>query len=433
MTQSRLSFLIAGSALLLALVLHLADLPSGNKESSRNQERDHIIAQYLLFKDSPNTDFDAIEPILKRYEKRNLGVEVTEALILCYGLQDNKEKARQLARFPNGNHELDAVKYALDLGDQLPDNWANAMKADWAGAKITSMIYERKGMEKEFAESLIHLRHYEAKLKRDFRVSSWNMMLCVFGAGLLFSMWLSSRQWRRLGENFFRLKSLSIPVEDLTRFFGLFLLGFMLAGFLVDLAFGGFSPWLQHAVGYLLQMAWGVYLLKKQIFKATLNNAAEALGFANLRMRFISIFQIFGGLAILVFMNAVTGFLEGILHWPQSNIDLDVHYSTLFDNPFVAIVFLFISCILGPLFEEILFRGLLLRGLMERVSPSTAICISAFCFSILHPLTNWPSVFLMEIGLGIVYYRTSNLLVNIWSHALWNGLVIWLSHIGGVY
>jgi len=434
MTRKQLSYLTLAGALLLAFIVHIVDLPEGKSEETIfQQNRNHIIAQYLLLKSSPALDASSLNSVLKSYEKKKIGPGVMEAMILCYGLEGNKAKARQLIRSSGDKESLVYVKYALDLGDSLPHNWADRELKDWVDAKIASMIYQRKGMEVEYVKNQILVHYYEARLERDFRVGSWNMMLCVFGAGLLFSMWLSSRQWRRLGENFFRLLPLPLPFEVLTRFFGFFLLGFMAIGLVVDLTLGSFSSWLGHVVSYLLQMTLGFYLIRRVVFKSNLDTIFEALGLSYMRMRFVVVFQVLGGLAILVFMNAVTGFMEFTLHWPQSNINLSTHFSSLFESPLVAVAFLFVSCILAPVFEEVVFRGLLMRGFMAHVSPSTAICMSSFCFAILHPLANWPSVFLMGVGLGIVYYRTSNLLVNIWAHAAWNGLVIWLSYIGAVY
>lgn len=143
-------------------------------------------------------------------------------------------------------------------------------------------------------------------------------------------------------------------------------------------------------------------------------------------MRFVNLFQILGGLAMLIFLMDVGQTLAIALRWPMDNRDFGAEINEIFQSPLQGAVFFFMAVLLAPVFEEIIFRGMILRGLMARFKPSTAICLSAFFFCILHPLTDWPQIFLMGIGLGLVYNRTANLLVNIWAHAAYNLISILL-------
>lgn len=78
--------------------------------------------------------------------------------------------------------------------------------------------------------------------------------------------------------------------------------------------------------------------------------------------------------------------------------------------------------VLGPLTEEIIFRGLILRGLLGRCRPWVAIVISAALFSLMH--LN-PAQIPITLGLGIVlgwvYFRTRSLGLCVFGHALNNG------------
>ncbi len=82
--------------------------------------------------------------------------------------------------------------------------------------------------------------------------------------------------------------------------------------------------------------------------------------------------------------------------------------------------------VLAPLGEELVFRGLLLRGLVRRMSFPIAAVISGVVFSVAHPQywTLWP--LLIGISLfGIVaafVYRTMGYPANVMMHAVFNGV-----------
>lgn len=79
-------------------------------------------------------------------------------------------------------------------------------------------------------------------------------------------------------------------------------------------------------------------------------------------------------------------------------------------------------CILAPILEEILFRGILLRGMLHQgINPAIAIVLSSFLFGMAH-MNPW-----QFIGAGIlgaifayVYYRTKSLWICIFLHSLNN-------------
>jgi membrane protease YdiL (CAAX protease family) len=79
-------------------------------------------------------------------------------------------------------------------------------------------------------------------------------------------------------------------------------------------------------------------------------------------------------------------------------------------------------CILAPIIEEILFRGILLRGLLQNgTSPILAIFLSSFLFGLAH-LNPWQFLGAGLLGaiFGFVYYRTKSLWLPIFLHALNN-------------
>lgn len=72
----------------------------------------------------------------------------------------------------------------------------------------------------------------------------------------------------------------------------------------------------------------------------------------------------------------------------------------------------------APVLEELIFRGIILDGLLKKYSPSKSILISSLLFGLVH-LNPWQFVtgFIIGIFSGWVYYKTRSLLNSIIIHA----------------
>ncbi|UKJ07466.1 CPBP family intramembrane glutamic endopeptidase [Solitalea lacus] len=82
-----------------------------------------------------------------------------------------------------------------------------------------------------------------------------------------------------------------------------------------------------------------------------------------------------------------------------------------------------LACIAAPVLEEIIFRGIVLKGLLQSNSPVKAIVISALLFGIIH--FNPPQsiqAFLLALLIGWIYYRTGDLSLCILVHFINNAL-----------
>jgi uncharacterized protein len=81
--------------------------------------------------------------------------------------------------------------------------------------------------------------------------------------------------------------------------------------------------------------------------------------------------------------------------------------------------------IMAPLIEELIFRGVIMHGLMRNYSKFTAVWVSALMFALFH-LNPWqfPATFILGLLLGLVMLRTRNILLCILGHAINNGLVL---------
>ena len=90
----------------------------------------------------------------------------------------------------------------------------------------------------------------------------------------------------------------------------------------------------------------------------------------------------------------------------------------------LASMLLFTAAI-PALFEETIFRGLVLHTLAADMSKRRAIVISAAMFAVLHgAIERTPGTFLGGVVFGWMYVQTGSLLPGIFAHALHNSLCV---------
>jgi len=85
----------------------------------------------------------------------------------------------------------------------------------------------------------------------------------------------------------------------------------------------------------------------------------------------------------------------------------------------------FALVVMAAVTEEVLFRGMILRGLLARMEPVRAVGISAGLFAVMH-LNPWqmPSAFLIGSILGWVYLHTRSLALCIVGHGFHNAMCL---------
>ena len=126
--------------------------------------------------------------------------------------------------------------------------------------------------------------------------------------------------------------------------------------------------------------------------------------------------------AVAFMTDSLTKVLPETPEWFEQAMD------SIMDAP-VWITLLSVS-IFAPLFEEWLCRGLVLRGLLQKKSPATAITVSALFFAVLH-LNPWQAVpaFILGAFFGYVYYKTGSLKLTMLMHCVNNTFAVIFSKI----
>jgi membrane protease YdiL (CAAX protease family) len=92
-------------------------------------------------------------------------------------------------------------------------------------------------------------------------------------------------------------------------------------------------------------------------------------------------------------------------------------------NGFALLAFALTAVVLAPLFEETLFRGVLLPVLGRHIGGIAAVGISAILFALAHlSLGELVPLSVLGVGLGLLRWQSGRLGASVCLHALWNSL-----------
>jgi membrane protease YdiL (CAAX protease family) len=81
--------------------------------------------------------------------------------------------------------------------------------------------------------------------------------------------------------------------------------------------------------------------------------------------------------------------------------------------------------LVGPLVEELLFRGLLTAAFRQRFGPIRTALLTAALFALAHVLPRViPPIFILGLALALVYERVGSTLPGILVHCLYNGIAV---------
>ena len=90
-------------------------------------------------------------------------------------------------------------------------------------------------------------------------------------------------------------------------------------------------------------------------------------------------------------------------------------------------------CVFGPICEEVVFRGGIMRPLLKKgLNPWAAIIVSAVIFGLAHGNpAQIPFAALLGVVFGVVYYRTGSLIITTICHILNNSFSVLMMNIYG--
>jgi len=133
----------------------------------------------------------------------------------------------------------------------------------------------------------------------------------------------------------------------------------------------------------------------------------------------------------------IIGALAMIIPLAQSSawIPMPESVRKFFEKTFTKDIFsIATAVIVAPILEEIICRGIILKGLLKNYPPYKAILISAIFFSVIH-LNPWQAIpaFFSGLFLGWIYYKTQSVIPGMIIHATINATGMALLFVPGHY
>ncbi|MGH4126099.1 MAG: lysostaphin resistance A-like protein [Clostridium sp.] len=123
----------------------------------------------------------------------------------------------------------------------------------------------------------------------------------------------------------------------------------------------------------------------------------------------------------LVFDNSLTLWV--------SRISMPDFTNGAFDELTVSPIILILSAaVVAPIYEEIIFRGILLKGMAKKINPTIALVVSAVFFAVVH--LNVPqgiNAFFLGLVIGFIYLTTESIYLSIFAHFINNLLALSVS------
>lgn len=117
-------------------------------------------------------------------------------------------------------------------------------------------------------------------------------------------------------------------------------------------------------------------------------------------------------------------FSQGVEPLRQS-LEKAAEFSPSLGTPSAVMIAVFATVIIAPIFEETLFRGVVMGELLTIMRPWAAITLSGIIFGVAHGVL-FQSVFATFVGilLGIIYYKTKDIKTAIVCHGVFNYSVV---------
>lgn len=162
-----------------------------------------------------------------------------------------------------------------------------------------------------------------------------------------------------------------------------------------------------------------VLLLKKEITTGYYNFKSKTVGNATLEIVF--------GLAACYMCSMIGSLVVQSLGAGSTTSINEMQIDSLFESKYGGLLIL-VVCVIGPIVEELVYRGALLRGLRELKVPGfLCIIISGFLFGLVHVADNgdfiqiFPYLF-MGFALGFIYYKSNSIFTSTIVHILLNSI-----------
>ena len=196
---------------------------------------------------------------------------------------------------------------------------------------------------------------------------------------------------------------------------------------ITDLLFNNFSSPLKQSlrvfIGYSSMTIGPLFIIRYQLM-GLLPSGIEG-GWLQWKIKPLKegIFKAISGWLMIMPLVLLIGWLMNEIIGDQggSNPLLEL---VLGSNEFIPLLLLLITTVVfAPVFEELVFRGILLPVLVSKVGKVGGVVLSALIFALAHlSVGELPPLFVLGVGLGIMRLSSGRLFPCALMHSLWNGV-----------
>ncbi len=196
----------------------------------------------------------------------------------------------------------------------------------------------------------------------------------------------------------------------------------LLVYMLSDIKILMYRPWLSRPFFYFLYIMYHVTLLLYALFICKKRNFWPLIKPAPPRSLLKLFFKSVGIVFLLNFFTGLLVLIIESLFGIESTVPKGWQAAIYAPNSFILLTTLVLAFTLGPVVEEIFFRGFLYNALKTRVSYKLAAVFQATVFSALHfyDLVNTLIILLWGIFFLVIYEKSKNLLAPIFVHGIKN-------------
>ena len=195
----------------------------------------------------------------------------------------------------------------------------------------------------------------------------------------------------------------------------------------IDLLFNNFSLPLKESlrvfIGYCSMTIGPLIIIRYQLI-GLISSKVEG-GWLQWKIKPIreGFFNSINGWLMIMPLVLLTGWLINEIYGDQggSNPLLELVLSS---NQLIPLFLLLVTTVfLAPIFEELVFRGVLLPVLVSKMGKISGVLLSALIFALAHlSVGELPPLFVLGIGLGLMRLSSGRLFPCALMHSLWNGV-----------
>ncbi|MEJ8554699.1 CPBP family intramembrane glutamic endopeptidase [Tepidibacter sp. Z1-5] len=125
----------------------------------------------------------------------------------------------------------------------------------------------------------------------------------------------------------------------------------------------------------------------------------------------------------IIFDNSIGIFIDQI----PVNENIQAAFDKLLRYPIIAFASI---CIVAPIYEELIYRGIILKGLSRKYNDKIGIIVSALLFAVMHMnLQQAINAFFIGVIFGYLYLKTKSIYISMFAHFINNGVGIIVSSI----